>query len=88
MMKTKTNLKVEPHSTMGIRGRSSKMGETYEHIVVGPTTDRIAACNACGRCGLQLFDLQISGNGYQTLVTKLCSDCIKDLRGKLFPFSA
>jgi hypothetical protein len=93
---------IEKHSTTGMR--FNQMGhkeEEYEHISVQPCMDSIASCNACGRpnydrsvkdkiepSGLELFDLSINSNGFQASVTKLCPDCIKDLRSKLFKFSA
>jgi hypothetical protein len=97
-----TKNQVEQHSTTGtVYGRSPKMKESYEHITVHPTKDMICSCNSCGRqnydptakdivapSGLNLFDLCISSNGYQIQVIHLCPDCIKDLRSKLFPFSA
>ena len=75
--------------------------KTYEHIATAPTTDTIASCNACGRAnyerteagdvtpnGLQLIDVAVNPNGVQRSITKLCPECIKDLRAKLFPHSA
>ena len=72
-----------------------------DRITIEPTTHSIASCNCCGRAnydrsnrdgivpsGLKLFNLGITSNGYQTSITVLCPDCVKDLRAKLFPFSA
>ena len=58
------------------------------------------SCNACGRSnyvrsvdsimpsGLELFELGVNSNGYQVSVIRFCPDCIKELRSKLFDFSA
>ncbi len=91
---------LEQHSTTGVR-YDGAVETTYDHIHVQPTTDTISGCNACGRPnyvrenreavdpnGLQLFDLEITSNGQQIAVTRLCPECIKDLRAKLYPFSA
>lgn len=93
---------IEKHSTTGI-GRNIRTHEDfeYEHISIRPCEDSISGCNSCGRpnyersvkdkiepTGLQLFNLVINPNGFQAQVIRLCPDCIKDLRSKLFQFSA
>ena len=93
---------VQKHSTTGVHyNLMNHQDEEYEHISVRPCKDDIASCNACSRSnydrenkneitpsGLQLFDLVINSNGFQAQVIRLCPDCIKDLRSKLFQFSA
>ena len=88
---------IQKHSTIGIRYD----GEEYERITMAPTEETIASCMACGRANydradregitpssLELFDLTINMNGFQSTRLLLCPDCIKDLRSKVFPFSA
>ena len=92
---------VQEHSTKGIRHEFYGESAEYERITMAPTKETIASCTACGRAnydradqeeitpsGLELFDLVINMNGFQSMRLQLCPDCIKDLRSKVFPFSA
>ena len=92
---------IEKHSTTGRRLGNDEQMHEYEHISIRPCSDNTSSCNSCGRpnyeknakdkikpTGLQLFELLINPNGYQAQMIRLCPDCIKDLRSKLFQFSA